>query len=50
MEQVYKQRKNRKNVVVLEYVRQVITGNDRYVITGIYCYLERKNYKDVKFI
>ena len=42
MEQVYEQWKNGKNTVVLEYIRLDIT-------IVIYCYLERENYKVLKF-
>ena len=40
MKQAYKQNlKNRKNIAVLEYIRLDI------VMTVIWCYLERENYK-----
>ena len=40
MKQAYKEHlKNRKNIAVLEYIRLDI------VMTVIWCYLERKNYK-----
>ena len=40
MKQAYKLNlKNRKNIAVLEYIRLDI------VMTVIWCYLERKNYK-----
>ena len=42
MEQVYKQWKNGKNIVVLEYIRLDIT-------IVIYCYFERENSKSWKF-
>ena len=43
MEQVYKQWKNRKNIVVLEYIRLDI------IMAVIYCYLESGNYKVLTF-
>ena len=40
MKQAYKQNlKNRKNIAVLDYIRLDI------VMTVIWCYLERENYK-----
>ena len=42
-EQVYKQCKNAKNVLVLEYIRLDI------IMTVIYSYLNRENYKVLKF-